>query len=83
MIPLCEVVARTENYPRPLTALAIHNYIEPRHREVQTVLWYLADQAHVLQINRRNLCFLQRQGPGHHGPAPPRPGNPRPGLSPA
>ena len=48
-----------------------------------SVLWYLADQAHLLQINLRNLRFLPPQGPGHHGPPPPHPPSPGPGFSPA
>ena len=80
-LPSCEDIVRAPAFNQPLTNLAITNCMEPRRWEVVTVLWYLADQAHLLHINMRNLRFLPPQGPGHHDPRPgPRP--PRPDLSP-
>ena len=73
-LPHCGPIARGAHYPRPLTALAIHNCFVPHVRQPKTVLWYLAEQAHLLQVNQRNLFYLPPQGPGHHDPSPPRPG---------
>ena len=61
ILPRCEEVVRAPTFDRPLTNLAITNCREPHNMEVVTVLWYLADQAHLLQINMRNLQFLPPQ----------------------
>ena len=62
-MPFCEELARRQVYPHPLSNLAIQRCIERRRNEVVGVLWYLADEANLLHINRQHIQWLPLRNP--------------------